>query len=170
MAIDRPLATPESIFSAGQGDEPDLEIEIVNPDSVSIETEDGGMIIDFDPEMGLMGAELHDSNLAEFIDEGDLYKIASDLVGSFKADKESRSDWERTYVEGLDLLGLKHEDRTTPWDGACGVFHPLLTESVIKFQSQAIQELFPAGGPVKTSVVGTITLTKRIKRIEFKTI
>ncbi len=160
MAIDRPLATPESIFSAGQGDEPDLEIEIVNPDSVSIETEDGGMIIDFDPEMGPMGAEMHDSNLAEFIDEGDLYKIASDLVGSFKADKESRADWERTYIEGLDLLGLKHEDRTTPWDGACGVFHPLLTESVIKFQSQAIQELFPAGGPVKTSVVGTITPDK----------
>jgi hypothetical protein len=160
MAIDRPLATPESIFSAGQGDEPDLEIEIVNPDSVSIETEDGGMIIDFDPEMGPMGAEMHDSNLAEFIDEGDLYKIASDLVGSFKADKESRSDWERTYVEGLDLLGLKHEDRTTPWDGACGVFHPLLTESVIKFQSQAIQELFPAGGPVKTSVVGVIDSEK----------
>jgi len=93
MAIDRPLATPESIFSAGQGDEPDLEIEIVNPDSVSIETEDGGMIIDFDPEMGPMGAEMHDSNLAEFIDEGDLYKIASDLVGSFKADKESLADW-----------------------------------------------------------------------------
>ena len=110
--------------------------------------------------MGPMAAEMHDSNLAEFIDEGDLYKIASDLVGSFKADKESRSDWERTYIEGLDLLGLKHEDRTTPWDGACGVFHPLLTESVIKFQSQAIQELFPAGGPVKTSVVGVIDSEK----------
>ena len=160
MAIDRPLATPESIFSQGTGDEPDLEIEIVNPDAVSIETEDGGMIIDFDPDMVPMGAESHDSNLAEFIDEGDLYGIASELVGSFKSDKESRADWERTYIEGLDLLGLKHEDRTTPWDGACGVFHPLLTESVIKFQSQAIQELFPAGGPVKTSVVGTITPDK----------
>jgi hypothetical protein len=160
MAIDRPLATPESIFSQGEGNEPDLEIEIVNPESVSIETEDGGMIIDFDPDMVPMGAESHDSNLAEFIDDGDLYGIASELVGSFKSDKESRADWERTYIEGLDLLGLKHEDRTTPWDGACGVFHPLLTESVIKFQSQAIQELFPASGPVKTSVVGTITPDK----------
>ena len=160
MAIDRPLATPDTIFSQGVGDEPDLEIEIVNPDSVSIETEDGGMLIDFDPDMGPMGAEIHDANLAEFIDEGELYGIASDLIGSFKSDKESRADWERTYVEGLDLLGLKHEDRTTPWDGACGVFHPLLTESVIKFQSQAIQELFPASGPVKTSVVGTITTEK----------
>ena len=160
MAIDRPLATPDTIFSQGTGDEPDLEIEIVNPEAVSIETEDGGMLIDFDPDVVPMGAVPHDANLAEFIDEGELYGIATDLIGSFKSDKESRSDWERTYVEGLDLLGLKHEDRTTPWDGACGVFHPLLTESVIKFQSQAIQELFPASGPVKTSVVGTITNEK----------
>ncbi len=83
--------------------------------------------------------------------------IASELIGLFQSDKESRSDWERSYVDGLDLLGLKHEDRTTPWDGACGVFHPLLSESVIKFQSQAIQEIFPAGGPVKTSIVGKMT-------------
>ena len=99
----------------------------------------------------------HDANLAEVVDEGELNLIASELVGMFKSDKESRADWERAYVDGLDLLGLKHEDRTTPWDGACGVYHPLLSESVIKFQSQSIQELFPASGPVKTSVVGKMT-------------
>ncbi len=81
MAIDRPLVTPDTIFSQGTGDEPDLEIEIVNPDAVSIETDDGGVIIDFDPDMGPMGAEIHDANLAEFIDEGELYGIATDLIG-----------------------------------------------------------------------------------------
>jgi len=159
MAIDRPLITPEAMM--GQGQDPDVEIEIVNPESVSIETEDGGMTIDFDPDVIPLDAVPHDANLAEFIDERDLSDMASELVGAYKSDKESRSDWERTYVEGLDLLGLKHEDRTTPWDGACGVFHPLLTESVIRFQSQAIQEIFPASGPVKTSVVGAIDAEKQ---------
>lgn len=162
MAIDRPLATPEqSMFSQGQDGEPDLEIEIVNPEAVSIETEDGGMIFDFDPQDSLTGMIPHDANLAEYIDDGELRGIATDLVGQYKSDKESRSDWERTYIEGLDLLGLKHEDRTTPWDGACGVFHPLLTEAVIRFQSQSIQELFPAAGPAKTSVVGVVTDEKQ---------
>ena len=149
------------MFSQGQDGEPDLEIEIVNPEAVSIETEDGGMIFDFDPQDSLTGMIPHDANLAEYIDDGELQGIATDLVGQYKSDKESRSDWERTYIEGLDLLGLKHEDRTTPWDGACGVFHPLLTEAVIRFQSQSIQELFPAAGPAKTSVVGVVTDEKQ---------
>ena len=161
MAIDRPLATPDTIFSEGTGDEPDLEIEILNPEAVSIETEDGGMVIDFDPDFTPEGAVPHDANLAEYIDDSDLEGIASELLSSFKADKESRADWEKTYIQGLDLLGLKHEDRTTPWDGACGVFHPLLTEAVIRFQSQSIQELFPAAGPAKTAVVGVITADKQ---------
>ena len=154
MAIDRPLQTPDSPIYE-QVDESDLEIEIVNPESVSVETPDGGVIIDFDPDDSDTVAD-HDSNLANFIPDEVLSEISRDLVGSFKADKESRHYWERAYIQGLDLLGLKHEDRTTPWDGACGVFHPLLTESVIRFQSQAIQELFPASGPVKTSIVGKI--------------
>ena len=149
------------MFSQGQDGEPDLEIEIVNPEAVSIETEDGGMIFDFDAQDFLTGMIPHDANLAEYIDDGELQGIATDLVGQYKSDKESRSDWERTYIEGLDLLGLKHEDRTTPWDGACGVFHPLLTEAVIRFQSQSIQELFPAAGPAKTSVVGVVTDEKQ---------
>jgi hypothetical protein len=137
-----------------------IEVEIENPDSVSIETEDGGVIIDFDPDSQTlydMGMLPHDANLADLIDDRDLSEIASDLMGLFRSDKESRADWERSYIDGLDLLGLSHEDRSTPWDGACGVFHPLLSESVIKFQSQAIQEIFPASGPVKTSIVGKMT-------------
>jgi hypothetical protein len=155
MAVDRPL---------GQGPlpvtEPEMEIEIVNPESVSVETPDGGMIIDFDPDV-MEGQVAHDDNLAEFIDEGELRAVSSELVSAYEADRDSRSDWEDTYINGLDLLGLKHEDRTIPWDGACGVFHPLLTESVIRFQAQAIQEIFPASGPVKTSIVGMITQEKQ---------
>jgi len=158
MAIDKPLVTPEELTA----DEANgaLEIEIVNPDSVSVETPDGGLMFDFEGEGDGMGNIPFDDNLAEYIEDKELSSIANELIGAFKSDKESRSDWERTYIEGLDLLGLKHEDRTTPWDGACGVFHPLLTESVIKFQSQSIQELFPAGGPVKTAIVGIIDAEK----------
>ena len=158
MAVDRPLQTPDSPnpFAGGQEE---IEVEIVNPESVSIETPDGGVLLDFDPEDSI-GRISHDANLAEYIEDSDLFSISQDLIGSYKADKDSRSDWEKAYIEGLDLLGLKHEDRTTPWDGACGVFHPLLTESVIRFQSQAIQEIFPAGGPVKTSIVGVVDSEK----------
>ncbi len=156
MAIDRPLNTPTPV---GQ-DMGAVEIEIENPDSVSLETEDGGIIIDFDPTVNEMLGIEHNSNLADFIDERDLYELASDLIGQFRTDKESRADWERSYIDGLELLGLKNEDRTTPWDGACGVFHPLLTEAVIRFQSQSIQELFPASGPVRTNIVGTIDIEK----------
>jgi hypothetical protein len=156
MAIDRPLNTP---FQMNQ-DLGEVEIEIENPDSVSVETEDGGILIDFDPDAGAMMGADHNANLAEFIDERELYALSSELVGQFKTDKDSRSDWEKAYINGLELLGLKHEDRTTPWDGACGVFHPLLTEAVIRFQSQAIQELFPASGPVRTNIVGAIDAEK----------
>jgi hypothetical protein len=158
VAIDKPLVTPEELTA--EEAEGVLEIEIVNPDSVSVETPDGGLMFDFEGESNPMGEIPFDDNLAEYIEDKELTLIAGDLISSFKSDKESRSDWERTYVEGLELLGLKHEDRTTPWDGACGVFHPLLTESVIKFQSQSIQELFPARGPVRTSIVGVIDADK----------
>ncbi len=154
MAIDRALMG-EPLEEGEQ-----IEVEIVNPEQVGINTPEGGMLIDFDPDMGDMMGLGHDDNLAEAMDDRDLDALASELVGSFRSDKESRADWERSYVKGLDLLGLKHEDRTTPWDGACGVFHPLLTESVIRFQSQSIQEIFPASGPVKTKVVGVIDADK----------
>jgi len=163
MAIDRPLRA-----EIQDQDESALEIEVVNPEAVSIETEDGGVLIDFGDSLESELSEDHNANLADFIDEKDLTSICLDLVSSYRADKESRSDWERSYVKGLDLLGLKNEDRTQPWDGACGVFHPLLTESVIKFQSQSIQEIFPARGPVKTAIVGKIDekKTKQAERVQ----
>jgi len=135
-----------------------IEITVVNPESVSVETEDGGVVIELHPgaeEDG--GAAAHDANLAEFCDTECLQKLSSKLVGEYESDRTSRADWEKTYVKGLDLLGLKPEDRTTPWPGACGVHHPILTEAVVRFQSQAVMEIFPSSGPVKTKIIGEIT-------------
>ncbi len=152
MAIDRSAEpfNPDDI-DMGQA----LEIVIEDPESVSVMDEDGGMLIDFDPEMETPDME-HGGNLAEVMDERDLDQLASELVGQFESDRLSRSDWEDSYIRGLDLLGLKFEDRSTPWEGACGVFHPMLSEAVIRFQAQTIQEIYPASGPVKTSIVGPV--------------
>ena len=156
MAIERPMGQNPFIQ---EGADPAMEIDIMNPESVSVETPDGGVIIDFDPGAGMVSAD-HNANLADEIDDSDLRGIASELVSAYEADRDSRGDWEETYIKGLDLLGLKNEDRTQPWDGACGVFHPVLTEAVVRFQAQSIQEIFPASGPVKTAVVGAITSEK----------
>jgi hypothetical protein len=135
-----------------------VEIAVVNPDAVAISTDDGGVVIDFDPSSGEVGGDDgFDSNLAERMEDAVLGRLASQLNGEFEGDRNSRADWARTYTRGLDLLGLKTDDRTTPWPGACGVYHPILTEAVVRFQSQAIMELFPASGPVKTKIVGAIT-------------
>ncbi len=162
MAIDR-LAQP---FDAPEGE--DLEIVVENPESISMMDEDGGVIIDFSPDASERMGVRHDSNLAEFMGQADLDVLSSELVAQFEADRNSRADWEDAYIRGLDLLGLKFEDRSTPWEGACGVFHPMLSEAVIRFQAQTIQEIYPASGPVKTSIVGKITddKTKQAHRVE----
>ena len=166
MAIDRSIPIDGTVEA---GEEQGLEVTIENPDSVSVETEDGGMIIDFDPQAEKQNAYAgFYENLAEYIDEDVLQGIGSDLCSAFDADKESRKEWEESYTKGLDQLGLKVEERTQPWDGACGVFHPMLSEAVIKFQSQAISEIFPAKGPVRTQIVGKITedKTKQAERVK----
>ena len=155
MAVEKQM-TPFEI--EGQEDSEDIQIEMVNPEAVSIETEDGGMIIDF--EGGITESVVgpgHDANLAEFIDDDELKIMATEMIADFQADRESRSDWARAYVKGLDLLGMKVEDRQQPWSGASGVFHPLLTEAVVRFQAQAMGEIFPASGPVRTKIVGKQT-------------
>ena len=146
----------------------EVTVAIENPDSVAIETEDGGMIIDFDPDSSPIGSESFYSNLAEFMSDTDLNEMGADLISQFEADKDSRSEWEESYVKGLDQLGLKIEERTTPWAGACGVFHPMLSEAVVRFQSQSIAEMFPAQGPVRTKLVGKITTdkTKQAQRVQ----
>ena len=153
MAIEKQM-TPFEVEDDVQ--EEAVQVEIVNPEAVSVETEDGGIIIDFEGEMTeeLLGSDSHDQNLAEVIDDDVLQSMASELIADFKADQESRSDWARAYVKGLDLLGMKVEDRQQPWAGASGVFHPILTEAVVRFQAQAMGEIFPPAGPVRTKIVG----------------
>ena len=168
MAIERQPATPIEGTIEQDPQEQGLSIAIENPESVAIETEDGGMIIDFDPNAKDIGDVEFDSNLAEHIEDDVLQELGSKLVGDYTGDKDSRSDWEETYTKGLDQLGLKIEERTTPWAGACGVFHPMLSEAVIRFQSQSITEMFPAAGPVRTKIVGKITeeKEKQSQRVE----
>jgi len=160
MAIEKQM-TPFELEDDDQ--EEAVQVEIVNPEAVSMETEDGGIIIDFEGDISeeLLGGEGHDQNLAEVIDEDVLQSMASDLVSDFQSDQESRSDWARAYVKGLDLLGMKVEDRQQPWAGASGVFHPILTEAVVRFQAQAMGEIFPASGPVRTKIVGKSDTEKK---------
>ena len=148
----------KSLYEAPQGLEalaeetPDIEIEIEDPESVTV----NGVEV-LPPEDGAdFGA-----NLADDIDERELATLAGELLGDYESDISSRKDWLDTYVKGLKLLGLKYEERTEPWPGACGVFHPLLMESAVKFQSETIMETFPAMGPVKTLIVGKETPDKK---------
>ena len=133
--------------------EPDLEIEIVDPEEVNINI--GGTEINIDPDR--MDDDEFNKNLAEECDEDLLEKLAGDLVEDFSGDVTSRKDWLDTYVEGLELLGLKLEDRSEPWEGACNVYHPLMTETLVKFQAETMTETFPASGPVKTQIIGKET-------------
>ena len=137
-----------------QDDTPAVEIVIENPDDVIIGID--GMAIDLMPEEG----PAFDANLAEFMDEGELEKIGSDLVGEVESDVASRKEWVEMYVKGLEVLGMKYEERTEPWTGACGVFSTLLTEAAVRFQSETIIETFPAQGPVKTQIIGAIDKLK----------
>ena len=150
-------------------DEEEVTIEVVNPDAVSVETEDGGMVIDFTGEQveEIMGGEF-DRNLAEEIEENDLQEMASELLSSFQSDRQSRSEWAKSYVKGLDLLGMRIEERQQPWAGSSGVFHPILTESIVRFQAQAMGEIYPASGPVRTKILGKMSVekTEQAQRVE----
>ena len=136
--------------------EPDVEIEIENPEGVEIAMD--GLVIDLEPTREI--DDEFSANLAEQMLEGDLAEISGTLLGEYEADVASRKDWIDTYVEGIELLGMKVEDRTEPWPGACSVYHPLMAESLVKFQAETMQETFPAAGPVKTQIIGKETPEK----------
>ena len=154
MAISKGLyAAPQGLEELMPEGAPDIEIEIEDPESVSIGMDD--IEIDLKPQKET--ADTFDANLAEYMDDKDLAMLSSELIDDFDKDTQDRRDWIKTYVEGLKLLGLKYEERTEPWQGACGVFHPMLTESVVRFQSEGISETFPAMGPVKTKIIGKDT-------------
>ena len=160
MAIDKSLSqAPMGLPAAMMSDEPALEIEIENPERVTLEN--GDMEIILEPGDEDDGEGDFNENLAETLDESVLVQLAGDLTGEFDEDVASRRDWIQTYVDGLELLGLKVQDRTEPWPGACGVFHPLLSEAVVKFQAETMMETFPAQGPVRTQLIGKETPEKR---------
>jgi len=155
----------KSFYQAPQGtidlEEPDVEIVIEEPESVAIRSGDVELLIEkMDPDFG--------ANLVELMDPQELSHLAGELIGEFEMDLSSRKDWIQTYVDGLELLGMKIEDRTEPWPGACGVYHPLLAETLVKFQSETIMETFPAQGPVKTQIIGKETPEKKDAAIRVK--
>ena len=153
------MAIDKSLYAAPQGIQdlpnlPAVEIEIEDPESVTIGMD--GMELEIRPQEPEFSA-----NLAEEIGEQELQTIAGDLIGEFEEDVSSRRDWMQTYVDGLELLGLKIEDRAEPWEGACGVYHPMLSEALVKFQSETMMATFPAAGPVRTKIIGKETLEKK---------
>ena len=153
------MSIEKAMYAAPAGlpdlDGPDVEIEIVDPEEVDLK------IGDIEIQMGGDDTEDFNANLAEYIPDSVLLQIGSQLLEDFQTDIDSRRDWIQTYVDGLELLGLKIEERSEPWEGACGVYHPVLAEAVIKFQSETIMETFPAAGPVKGEIIGKETQDKK---------
>ncbi len=160
MAIDKALyQAPVGIDDAADLEQP-IEIEIEDPESVKIGV--GGLEVILEPGDEEDDGEIpFSANLADYVDDSELTLIASDLIGDFEDDVGSRKDWIQTYVDGLELLGLKIEERSEPWEGACGVYHPLLSEALVKFQAETMMSIFPAAGPVKTLIIGKETPEKK---------
>jgi hypothetical protein len=153
------MAIDKALYQAPQGldaltEEPMIEIEM------EPEIEITEMEIDLNPKASDKD-DSFDDNLAEFLDESVLEELASELASDFDDDIGSRKDWMQTYVDGLELLGMKIEERTEPWEGACGVYHPLLSEALVKFQAETMMSTFPAAGPVKTQIIGKETPDKK---------
>ena len=166
MAIEKGLyAAPEGIDDLLEGEMVDddleggaLEIEIVDPESVTLS--DGSMEITLIPDANEVDLMAFDANLAEALDDNELQGLAQDLIGLIDSDIESRKDWADTFVKGLDVLGFKYEERTDPWEGACGVYSTVLAEAAIRFQAETMSETFPAAGPVRVKVLGEETADK----------
>jgi len=155
--IDKSLYQAPLGLDALATETPDIEIEIVDPESVIIGLD--GIEIEITP--GDDRDEAFDSNLVEFLDESVVEDVINELMSDYEDDVASRRDWMQTYVDGLELLGMKIEERTDPWPGACGVYHPLLSEALVKFQAETIMEIMPASGPVKTEIIGKETPEKK---------
>jgi hypothetical protein len=153
MDIDKAVnPAPLGLIGDDMVAEPAIEIEIEDPEAVRLGLGD----IEIEIEKGEADDDFNE-NIAENMDDSKLTVLATELLGDFQSDTDSRKDWMQTYVDGLELLGMKIEDRTEPWPGACGVYHPMLSEALIRFQSETIMETFPAAGPVKTQIIGKET-------------
>ena len=157
MSIEKSLYEAPVGLEALDTGEPALEVEIEDPEAVKIKA--GNIEIDIEPKEP--SDDDFDANLAEYISDKDLTQVVGDLLSDFEDDISSRKDWMQTYVDGLELLGMKIEERMEPWPGACGVYHPLLSEALVKFQAETIMETFPAAGPVRTQIIGKETPEKK---------
>jgi len=160
------MAIERSVYQAPEGledemiEDSEMEITVVDPEMVTLD--DGSVEITLMPESGLedtMGAPF-DANLAEYLGDRELSLLSNDLLGYVSADTNSRKEWADTFVKGLEVLGFKYEERTEPWDDACGVYSTVLSEAAIRFQAEAMSETFPASGPVKTKILGEVTREK----------
>lgn len=158
MSIEKSLYEAPQGLSALAEEEPDIEIEIEDPEALKLSI-DGEEILSMEKEDE--DGEDFNQNLVEVMEDGDLQLLAGDLSEDIDNDIASRKDWEKMYKDGITLLGLKFEERTEPWNGACGVFHPMITEAVVRFQSDTIMETFPAKGPAKTQIIGKETPEKK---------
>ena len=168
MAVEKPMEPSDILDAAADELAPSLTVIVEDPEAIEVEMEDGSIVVEFgdDPEMDENAP--HDANLAEYIKDAELEAIADELIDHFASDRESRSEWASAYIKGMDLLGMKVEERTEPWNGASGVYHPMMTEAVVKFQAQAMGELLPASGPVRSKIVGKLTTEKfeQAQRVE----
>ena len=167
MAVEKSME-PSDILLAEDDMVPDLAVVVEDPESIEVVMDDGSVVVEFGDSSEMDEEVSHDSNLAEYIDDAELESIANDLIDHFASDRESRGEWASAYIKGMDLLGMKVEERTEPWNGASGVYHPMMTEAVIKFQAQAMGELLPASGPVRSKIVGKLTPEKfeQAQRVE----
>ena len=158
MAVEKGLYQAPVGLEEAEMNTSELEIEIVNPESVTLD--DGSMEITIVPDADTGDTIPFDGNIAEILEEGELNTLANDIIGAVDSDVDSRKDWADTFVKGLDVLGFKYEERTEPWDGACGVYSTVLAEAAIRFQAETMSETFPSTGPVKTKILGEETKEK----------
>ncbi len=165
MAIERLATAPQGLdVAVPDNDALDPNIAVVE------ETGDGGAVVDFDGPKPEQPEELaFDADLTILFSDQELGRIGTEIIGLVEEDERNRAEWRKTYANGLKLLGLKYEERTEPWAGACGAFHPMLLESVIRFNAQAMMDIFPGSGPVKTQIVGRITDEKERQANRVKT-
>ena len=169
MAIEKGLYDlPEGIEDMAEG-EAMIAIDVMSDEGVEVVLEDGSVEITFGEESGDLDDAPFDANLAEYLDDQALTKLANDLVGAVDSDVNSRKEWADTFVKGLDTIGLKMEQRSSPWEDACGVYSTVLAEAAIRFQAEAMSETFPASGPVQTKILGEITREKEDAALRVKT-
>ena len=159
MAVDKGLySAPMGIEEESLEQEENLEIEIVNPEMVTLD--DGSVEVTIIPDADIGDTVPFDANLAEVLDDSVLNELSDELISAVDSDTSSRKDWADTFVKGLDVLGFNYEERNEPWEGACGVYSTVLAEAAIRFQAETMSETFPAAGPVKVKVLGEETKEK----------